>query len=260
MKWYRFIFLLTAVFLITSCAFFKPSKELEITPAAKAAEIRNLLTILQTKNDTLKSFKGIGKIQIWQNGNLQIDQRVAWIGEKPVKLSLAVWVSGYPAIKLATDGKWLYYLEARDPETIFRKISASDPSLKQVISISITASDIVMLLAGGIPMRTFNSVDLIEEKAGNGYVVVLKERWRGIREKIYFDASRSQVHQLDVFDRSGRLMYRAKIENLQSISGYPVPFWLRITNNEGADFQLHVDRYWTNVDPPAAAFILTPPE
>ena len=55
-------------------------------------------------------------------------------------------------------------------------------------------------------------------------------------------------------------MYRAKIENLQSISGYPVPFWLRITNNEGADFQLHVDRYWTNVDPPAAAFILTPPE
>ena len=211
MKWYRFIFLLTAVFLITSCAFFKPSKELEITPAAKAAEIRNLLTILQTKNDTLKSFKGIGKIQIWQNGNLQIDQRVAWIGEKPVKLSLAVWVSGYPAIKLATDGKWLYYLEARDPETIFRKISASDPSLKQVISISITASDIVMLLAGGIPMRTFNSVDLIEEKAGNGYVVVLKERWRGIREKIYFDASRSQVHQLDVFDRSGRLMYRAKI-------------------------------------------------
>ena len=68
MKWYRVIILLTAGFLLASCAFFKPSKELEITPAAKAPEIRNLLATLQTKNDTLKSFKGIGKIKLWKNG------------------------------------------------------------------------------------------------------------------------------------------------------------------------------------------------
>lgn len=260
MKWYRFIILLTTVFLIASCALFKPSKELEITPAAKATEIRNLLSTLQTKNDTLKTFKGIGKIRLGQNGHIQVDQRVAWIGEKPFRLSIAVWISGHPALKMATDGQWLYYLETREQETIFRKISASDPSLKQIISISITASDIVMLLTGGIPIRKFNSVDLIEAKAGNEYVMVLKERWWGIREKIYVDASRSQVHQIDVFDRSGALMYRAEIENLQSINGYQVPFWLKITNNEGAEFQLDVDRYWANVEPPAAAFTLAPPE
>ena len=260
MKWGHFIILLASVFLISSCAFFKPSKELELTPAAKAAEIRNLLTNLQTQNDSLKTFKGIGKVQLWHDDNIQIDQRVAWIGQKPVKLSIAVWVSGYPAIKLATDGRWLYYLETRGQETIFRKISASDPSLKQIISISVSASDVVTLLGGGIPMPAFNSVELIEEKTGNGFVLMLKERWWGIREKIYVDSSRSQVHQIEVFDRSGELMYRAEIENLQVISGYPVPFWLRITNNEGADFQLHVDHYWANVEPPAAAFILKPPE
>ena len=260
MKWYRFILLLTTVFLITSCAIFKPSTELEITPAAKATEIRNLLTTLQTKNDTLKTFKGIGKIRLRQNGNIQVDQRVAWIGEKPFKLSIAVWISGHPAIKLATDGQWLYYLETHAQETIFRRISASDPSLKQIISVPITVSDIVMLLSGGIPIRKFNSVELIEAKAGNGYVIVLKDRWWGIREKIYVDAGRSQVHQIDVFDRSGALRYRAEIENLQSINGYQVPFWLRITNDEGAEFQLDVDQYWANVDPPAGAFTLAPPE
>lgn len=260
MKWNRVIILLTAVFSLTSCAVFRPSQELEITPAAKATEIRSLLSALQTKNDTLKNFKGIGKIKLWQNGIIQVDQRLAWIGEKPLKLSIAMWVSGYPAIKLATDGKWLYYLETHGQDTVFKKISASDPSLKEIISIPITSSDIVMLLAGGIPIRKFNSVDLIEKKTGNGYVMVLKERWWGIRAKIYFDQSQSQAHQIDVFDRSGRLMYRAAIEKMQSVSGYEVPFRLRITNNEGADFQLDVDQYWTNVDPPAAAFVLKPPE
>ncbi len=260
MKWYRVIILLAAAFLFSSCAVFKPSKELEITPAAKTTEIRNLLSTLQTKNDTLKNFKGIGKIKIWQNGIIKVDQRLAWIGEKPVKLSIAVWVSGYPAIKLAADGKWLYYLETHGQDKVFKKIPASDPSLKEIISIPITSSDIVMLLAGGIPIREFNSVDLIEEKAGNGYVLVLKERWWGIREKIYFNESRSQVRQIDVFHRSGSLMYRAKIENMQSVTGYQVPFRLRLTNNEGADFQLDVDQYWANVELPASVFVLAPPE
>ena len=260
MKWHHFIILLTGILFITSCALFKPSHELEITPATQATEIRNLLATLQTQNDTLNTFKGLGKIQLWQNGNIQVDQRVAWIGEKPVKLSIAVWISGYPAVKLATDGQWLYYLEIQGQETVFRKISARDPNLKQVISISVTASDIITLLSGSIPIREFNVVNVIEEKAGDGYILVLKERWWGIRQKIYVDSSRSQVHQIDLFDRFGELMYRAEIENRQAISGYQVPFWLRITNNKGADFQLTVDRYWANINPPTAAFILAPPE
>ncbi|MGD2185421.1 MAG: hypothetical protein PVI71_04795 [Desulfobacterales bacterium] len=260
MQWNRVIILLTAAFLFSSCAVLTPSKELEITPVAKTAEIRSLLSALQTKNDTLKNFKGIGKIKVRQNGVTQVDQRLAWIGEKPVKLSIAVWVSGYPAIKLAIDGKWLYYLETQGQDTVFKKIAASDPSLRKIISISITSSDIVLLLAGGIPIREFNSIDLIKEKTGNGYVMVLKERWRGIREKIYFNDSRSHVRQIDVFDRFGSLMYRAEIENMQSVTGYQVPFRLRLSNDKGVDFQLDVDRYWANVDLPASVFVLTPPK
>ena len=123
MNWYRVIILLTAAFLFSSCAYLKPSKELEFIPAEKAAEIRSLLSALQSKNDTLINFKGIGKIKVWKNGIIQVDQRVAWIGEKPVKLSIAVLISGYPAIKLATDGKWLYYLETRGHDTVFLKKS-----------------------------------------------------------------------------------------------------------------------------------------
>jgi hypothetical protein len=246
MKWYRIIIPIIAALFISSCAVFKPARELEITPPEKVNKVRDLLSGLKTKNDSLKNFKGIGNIQIRQNGRLQLDNRVAWIGEKPVKLSIAVLISGYPAVKLAADGKWLYYLEVHGQDTTFRKIPASDPSLKKLISIPIPSSDVITLLAGRIPMPEFDSAALIEEK------------W-GVRQKIYYDQSISEVRQVDVFHRSGSLKYRAEIESRQWINGFQVPLRLRLLTHDGADCLLNIDRYWVNVDLPPDVFVLTPP-
>ena len=259
MKWSRIIIPLITVFFISACAVFRPARELEITPAEKANQVRELLSALKSKNDSLKNFKGIGNIQIRQNGLLKLDQRVAWIGEKPVKLSIAVLISGFPAVKLATDGKWLYYLEVHGRDTTFRKFQERDPNLKKLISIPIPSSDVITLLAGQIPMPKFDSAVLIEEKASPGYVLVLKEKWWGIRQKIYYDQSVSEVHRVDVFHRSGSLKYSAQIESVKSISGFQVPLKLRLLTDDGTDCQLDIDRYWVNVDLPPDVFVLTPP-
>ena len=260
MKWYRIIIPLIAALLVSGCAVFRPARELEITPAEKASEVRDLLAVLKTQNDALRNFKGIGNIQIRQNSRLQLDQRVAWIGEKPVKLSIAVLISGYPAVKLATDGKWLYYLEVHGQDTTFRKIAASDPSLKKLISIPISSSEIITLLAGQIPMPKFDSAVLMEENTPPGYVLVLKEKWWGVRQKIYYDQSISEVSRVEVFQRSGALKYRAEIKNRQSINGFQVPLQLRLLTHDGVDCLLMIDRYWVNVDPPPSVFVLTPPK
>jgi hypothetical protein len=259
MKWYRTIIPLIAALFISGCAVFQPTRELEITPAEKANQVRDLLSVIQTQNDSLKNFKGIGNIQIRQNSSLQLDQRVAWIGEKPLKLSIAVLISGYPAVKLATDGEWLYYLEVHGQDTTFRKFQTSDPSLKKLISVPISASDVITFLAGQIPIPKFDSAALIEEEASPGYVLVLKEKWWGVRQKIYYDQSISEIRRVDVFQRSGALKYRAEIENRQSISGFQVPRKLRLLTRDGADCLLIIDRYWVNVDLSPSVFVLTPP-
>ncbi|MEJ2728537.1 MAG: hypothetical protein P8185_08505 [Deltaproteobacteria bacterium] len=260
MKWYRVIIPLITALFISGCAVFRPARELEITPADKVNKVRDLLAVLKTQNDSLKNFKGIGNIQIRQNGRLQLDQRVAWVGEKPVKLSIAVLISGYPAVKLATDGKWLYYLEVHGQNTTFQKFQASDPSLKKLISIPIASSDVITLLAGQIPMPEFDSASFIEENAKRGYVLVLKERWWGIRQKIYYDQSISEVRRVDVYHRSGSLKYRVEINGMQSVNGFQVPLQLRLLTLEGADCLLNIDRYWANVNPPPDVFVLTPPK
>ena len=259
MKWYRIIPHLVVAVLLIGCAAFRPARELEIIPADKVNEVRDLLSALRTKNDSLRNFKGIGNIKLSQNGRFYLDQRVAWIGEKPVKLSIAVLVSGYPAIKLATDGEWLYYLETHGSQTEFKKIRASDPSLKAIISIPIASSDVVLLLAGCIPMPEFDSVDFIKEDATPGFVLVLKERWWGVRQKIFFDENR-RIYRIDVFQRSGALKYRAGIERIKNIDGFDIPFRLKLSADNGNNFQLDIERCWVNVNLSPSAFVLTPPE
>jgi hypothetical protein len=259
MKWYRIIPYLVVSVLLIGCAAFRPARELEITPADKANEVRDLLSALRTKNDSLRNFKGIGNIKLSQKGRFYLDQRVAWIGEKPDKLNIAVLVSGYPAIKLATDGQWLYYLETHSSETEFKKIRSSDPSLKAIISIPISSSDVVLLLAGCIPMPEFDSVDFIKEEETPGFVLVLKERWWGIRQKIFYDENR-RIYRIDVFQRSDALKYRAGIERIKNIDGFDVPFRLKLSTDDGNDFQLDIERCWVNVNLPPSAFVLTPPE
>jgi hypothetical protein len=258
MKWYRIIPQLVAVVLLIGCAGFRSTRELEISPVDKVNEVRDLLSVLRAKNDSLRNFKGIGNIKISQKGRFYLDQRVAWIGEKPARLSIAVLVSGYPAIKLATDGEWLYYLEIHGAETEFKKIRASDPSLKAITSIPISTSDVVMLLAGCIPMPAFDSVAFIQEEATKGFVLVLKEKWWGIRQKIFYDENQSRVYRIDVFQRSGALLYRADIERIQRVAGYEVPLQLKLSTADGNDMQLDIDRCWVNTELPPSAFVLTP--
>jgi hypothetical protein len=133
MNWYRIILAFMIACLLSSCAAIRPTRDLKITPVERTAQVRDLLSTLEIQNEALVNFKGIGNITIRQNGLTQFDQRVAWIGEKPVKFSIAVLISGYPAVKLAADGRWLYYLEVQGQETQFRKIATSDPDLKRLI-------------------------------------------------------------------------------------------------------------------------------
>jgi hypothetical protein len=229
------------------------------TDPVKISQARMILSALESQNADLKNFKGIGKIKLWKNGRIHIDERIAWVGSKPVNISIAVLISGYPAVKIATDGKWLYYLEAHGDQPIYKKIPSQNASLEQIISIPIPAQDIITLLAGRIPIREHHSAFTRENDSGKGPVVVLKKYWWGIVEKIYIEETSRQVSQLEFFNRSGTMVYRVILESITDIEGYRVPFKLKITNGDGIDFELDIQRYWANVSTTPSMFVLTPP-
>jgi hypothetical protein len=221
---------------------------------------QNLILALEAQNNQLKNFKGIGTIKVWNHGKVQIDERVAWIGSQPSKISIAVLISGYPAVKLSSDGEWFYYLESQGDRSYFKKVQTTNANLKRLISIPIRSNDVITLLTGRVPMREFHQAQLKEDASGDGYVLILRKRWWGIIEKIYIDESKSKVRRLEIYDRGGSLAYRAIFEKFKDIQGYRVPFRLKISNDDGADCRLEIDRYWADISVSPSMFVLTPPE
>jgi hypothetical protein len=239
-----------------ACSRLTAVKEME---ASQIAAAQNVVDRLQTTNQSLKSFKGTGKISLRQNGVLTLDQRVAWVGAEPVNLSIVVLVSGFPAVRIASDGSWLYYVDSHDPKESYRKIRANDPSLERILAISINASDVISLLSGRIPQREYDTAILQPDSAGHGFVLILKKWWTVIA-RIYLDADKSTVRQVEVFHRRGSLAYRAVFEQMQWVSDYRVPRILALSNDDGAYFQLIIDRYWADVEVSPSMFAVPAPD
>jgi hypothetical protein len=258
----RMIMCIVAIFFVgcSSLTASLPKKTPESEDYAARTEARTLLAALSNQNNSLKNFKGIGKIKIWHNGKLRINEQAAWAGSETVKLSIVILISGHPAVRMTSDGKWFYYYEAREGRPLYKKIPATDANLKRLISIPIKAEDIVSLLAGRVPLREHHSTLLEKQDSGNGYVLVLKRRWWGVIEKIFLDQAKSRVHQVEFYNRSGKLIYLARFDEMQTINGYRVPSRLRLSNEAGAELQLDVDRYWPDVEVSSSTFILKPPD
>jgi len=245
-----------------SCSSLKAGRSREAAEAPEAVagvEARTLMEALTRQNASLKSFKGLGKAKVRQKGRLKIDERVAWIGSEGNKLSIALMISGFPAVKITSDGKWFYYYEAGQGKPIYKKIPATKASLKHIISIPIQAADIIDLLAGRVPLRGYDSLALYKLDSGRGYILALKKWWWGIVEKIHLDETKREVRSVEYYNRIGSLIYRARFEEMQMVNGYRVPARLGISNGDDTDFQLDVYRYATDVPVTASMFVLKPP-
>ena len=72
-----------------------------------SAEARAVLERLQRTNEKLRNFKGIGRLTIKQDGKIQMDERVAWIGSECCSMGLRHddgWRSWYVHLNNDTPG------------------------------------------------------------------------------------------------------------------------------------------------------------
>ena len=252
--------LFSAMILFAGCGSLGTGISRKPEDIAARAEAQVVISALSNQNRGLKNFKGIGKIKIRQNQITRIDERIAWIASEEAKINIVVLVSGHPAIKMASDGKWFYYYEAREGKPVFKKVPASDSNLKRFTTIPIKTSDIIHLLAGRVPLREHQDAVLERSDSGEGYVLVLKRRWWGVTEKIFLDETKSRAYRIEFYNRSQELVYLARFGEMKTVGGYRVPGSLEITNGDDIVMQLVLNRYWTDVDVSAPMFVLKPPE
>ena len=224
------------------------------TGLSNQLEASRLLQTLSKKNDTLNTFKGIGKTELILNDTRQ-SARVAWLGSRPSKLRFEILdVLGRPAVRFSIDGETLYFNSRL--ENRFVKKNTSDPDLKHLLSIPIKTSEVIELLSGRIPIQDHTRIQLSRPLSGDGYLLTLKKKWSGTCEKIYLDENKTNVQKIETFRFPGRLVYRATFDGVRSINGFELPSNIVVTDTRGTFFKLRIDHYYTNVPVSQSAFIL----
>jgi hypothetical protein len=169
-----------------------------------------------------------------------------------------LFASGFPVVRMASDGAWLYFQDGQQPGWPVQKIRSSDPDFNRLLSIPIHSSDIIALMCGRIPIREHRSARLQPLASGNGYVLLLNRIW-GVHQKIYLDEQKSEVRQTEVYDASGKLVFQANFLEMQLVDGYKVPSRLVITRESQAMVQLVVEKYWADIPVTPSMFVLESP-
>ncbi|MDO9110961.1 MAG: DUF4292 domain-containing protein [Desulfatirhabdiaceae bacterium] len=227
----------------------------QVVDLPDSPEVTNILLNLSQVNTDLLTFKGTGKLKFWKKDSSQV-VRSAWTVARPDKIRIVIQgITGFPVASMAADGNWFYLLSyAQDS---FYKAQVQNPDLEKLVSISVTAADVINLISGVVPIRQYQSSALMQLPAERGYVLSLMGEKGVDVEKIYLDQSRMLVYRLEMFSLNGQLAYRVDFIGETQVDGFRVPEKLIFSNDDGSGFQLDMDKFWPNASVSPDVFVIT---
>jgi hypothetical protein len=238
---------------VSGCSTLIPS---QVVNAPESPEVTNILLNLGQVNADLSTFKGTGKIKLWKKDSVQV-VRTAWTGARPDKIRIVIQgITGFPVASMAADGNWFYLLSYSQDS--FYKAEVHNPDLEKLVSIPVTAGDVINLVSGVVPIRQYQSSNLMQLQAESGYILSLMGERGVVIEKIYLDQARMRVHRIEIFTLKGQLAYRVDFSGETEVDGFRVPAMLIFSNDDGSGFQLDVDKFWPNAAVSPDMFVITP--
>ncbi len=222
------------------------------------SEVSRFLAIIEQKNDAAKSFKGIGKIRVWDSDSSRTS-RAAWLGAVDGRLRIEfLGLPGQPVAKFIFDGNRYSFLSHIDQQEYGQ--TCSDPNLELVTGVSIKTSEVIDYLAGGVPVYEHDSVSVAQVapgESGGKFVLTFRKHWLGVVEKIFFDES--VLEKVEIF-KWGSKSYQVAFKDINVVNGHRVPFHLIITNGDDQGFSFTVDRHWADINVLPSTFAIPPEE
>lgn len=258
----RIFLLLCSILYISACAGLSDKITINIfgpvqTPDSFEPEAKRLLSALEDKNRNIKTFKGTGRMTFTGKNRDLISADIAWVAEDKDKISLVLRdILGRPLASLAADGEWIYFVSYADK---FYKKHSDNAGLESFISVPVRIKDVILLLSGRVPVYGFDSAAVAGAENGR-CILVLKKKWSGVVEKIYFGRDCQDAAEVEIFGTGGDLLYRATFEGERKVEEYHIPLRLVVSNDAGDYMRLDIERYWADVPISRSAFVLNPPE
>jgi outer membrane lipoprotein-sorting protein len=214
---------------------------------------------LQEKNTDVRTFKGVGTIRQVRGGQVQ-SYRAAWIGTHPDRLRLVILAAGRPAVKIATDGKWVTLLDPFNDRKPYRRFAFSQHGIETVFGQAVRFSDLIDLLAGRYPIHPFDTAVLRTTGDGEGVkTVALKRSWKGVAQTVELEASTLQATRIVTLGFGGEAKGAIRLGPERRFGDRSLPERFSFRSADGAQLSFRIDRYEDNVDVPPYVFTLPDP-
>ena len=246
-----FVFVLLFLFLPACYNIVKKDAGFEFQKASP--EVSRFLSILEQRNDAVKSFKGIGKIRVWDSDSSRTS-RAAWLGADDGRLRIEfLGLPGQPVAKFIFDGERYSFLSHIDQQVYGQ--TCSDPNLEHVTGVSIKTSEAIEYLAGGVPVYEHDSVLFEPGESGKEFVLIFRKNWLGVVEKIFFNEF--VIEKVEIF-KWGSKAYQVEFRDIRTVNDHQVPFHLILTNGDNQGFSFTVDRHWADIHVRPSTFAILP--
>ena len=218
-------------------------------------EQKALLDKVAAINRGLDQFKGKGKLYVYERGKLNIAERLFWVCAEPDKMRLAlVASSGLPLASFASDGEWFYIRSHTDG--YYSRKPLSSANLDAVISIPVSATDIIYILSGRVALAQHPVATFYRDRSMSGYMVVYESSPKKTMARVYLDQQARRLVKIEWMAPSGSVQYEVTFGNYRIIEGYQVPYEIVVQNVAKYRAQLSVLSFWPHPPVDDAVFTL----
>lgn len=229
------------VFLVTGCAgLVKPDIAEKTGPAAEAAVAR-----IKDRNAGVPTYKGIGEIRVSTPDDAW-SVRGAWSAAPDGRFRVEpLGLTGQPLAKMICDYEACHFQFIEDG--CLKVVKSGAKSIDPLTGVAIDINDLILLLGGGIPIRShaYAWIEPSPEEDSES-VLVLAGRLGSPVEKIFFSQGTTDIDRLEVYGWKG-LIFRAHIGSAMVVDGHRMPGELRIENEDPAGLSIKVERSWAGM-------------
>jgi hypothetical protein len=115
----------------------------------------------QAFNAQISTSKGTGQLTLTR-GFRKEEYKIAWAAQSPNRLRMTLLMSGHPVETIAATGQWVTFVSHTGAHKPHSAVSA-DPDLNPYINIPLRLSELVNLLLGRVPERSFDKAWILPE-------------------------------------------------------------------------------------------------
>lgn len=241
--------IMSSFILFSGCAGLRPNR-----PNCHDKKALKLAESIEDFNKNINSCTGIGWIRVSRKG--RIDKfRAAWAVLNHDKIRLTLMNSGFPVETIIADGRKVIFLSHTHKHSLY-KINSPNPSLADILSIPVKVRDIISLLSGQIPIKTFDYACLLKTVNPGKKTLILHKKWRTGAQQVIFDPD-NIIRAYELFGSEDHLMYSVSFSEFNTCGVFQIPFKIIIRDSLDRSLSLEITGYRVNSPVKDSAFSLT---